>query len=243
MKVGRFLELLKEYEGGDRLGFAGRYDDSGVRFNGADRRPRGRGGNYPYDRDVFYGKPTAYDRGSNASGPLDGNLIPKDDRHFSLRTLGIEDDEIDEISGSPINMSRGTSSQRGSSVPGAAGGWAVDPPKDWDEDDGDIDYGHEGDVDEDFEVIVPGIDDGHEESYRDFLRSLDPIDRPSGGEIDLVDPEAFGKPDAHVIGPDPWGAFNNRMTSRGLYGLMPKESAWDRMRGLSLKKDDSEERA
>jgi hypothetical protein len=229
LKVRRFLELLKEYEMGSRLGFSARPDDSGIRSKGVNKQPVNRGGNYPYDKDVFYGQPTAYDRGSGASGPLNRPLTPKDDRHFSLKILGTED-EIDEVSGSPINLMRGNSSQRGSSVPGSSGGWAVNPPKDWDYDEGMV---------EDFEVLVPDIKHEDDYSYRDFLNSIDEPYTTRDGSVELVDPKDFGQPDAHIIGPDPWGAFNNRITSRGLYGLMPKESAWDRTRGLSLKKNNS----
>lgn len=118
---------LSEY---DRLGFAGRKDFSGVR-GGLKRPLLTRLMDFPYDRDVSYGVPAGNDRGTSAAGPLENPLTPKDAEHFSLSI--IDPDGVDEIAGSHTLLSRGGSSQLGSSVPGSSGGWAHSPVKPWDE--------------------------------------------------------------------------------------------------------------
>jgi hypothetical protein len=65
------------------------------------------------------------------------------------------------------------------------------------------------------------------------------LDRIWGHEdnLNFVDPKLFGNHDAHQISPDPWAVVNQYLTSRGLYGMMPRESAWDRVSGMTSKKN------
>lgn len=233
MKISRLLEIINEFGGSyDRSGFASRPDDSGIRSKGAKRDPVGRMSNFPYDRDVFYGQPNAYDRGSSGGASLHGPLVPKDDSKFSLRILG-----QDEALGSPMHFGISSSPGLGTSttVPGVAG-WANDPPKKWDDDDVD-----EGPLT--IDTRVPPTEEVPNFSAPDFRMQTDDdlenrLDRIWGQEdnMNFVDPSLFGQPDSHIIAPDPWSVVNARLSSRGLYGLMPKESAWDRISGMVLVK-------
>lgn len=219
MKLSLLAEMIVEFGGSyDRSGFGGRPDDSGIRGKGVDRQPDKRLSNFPYDRDVSYGQPAPYDRGSSGGSKLGFSLTPKDDSHFSLSIIGTKD-EIDEILGSPILMSRANSSQLGSSVPGVTG-WANNPKKDWDEED---------DVLESPLNIDTSPHEEEDSFMMDFYNSTFQDDDVINH---LVDPSQFGSADSHVIGPDPWSVVNSRLSSRGLYGLMPKESAWDRISGM-----------
>lgn len=183
-----------------------RPDSSGIRGKGAQRKPDTRLSNFPYDRDTAYGQPAPYDRGSSGGSNLNHPLTPSDDQGFSLTLLGMKNDP-------DVDEATGTPmllSKGGTSQLGGTvpgtSAWASDPPKQWDE----------GDMDED-----------------PFTRS----DVAWGAnEDDFVDPMQFGHPDAHVIAPDPWSVINQRLSSRGLYGMMPRESSWDRVSGMVLKK-------
>lgn len=249
MNIDRLIQLLREFDSYDRLGFAGRPDDSGIRSKGVKRKPDRRLPNFPYDKDVFYGQPNAYDRGSSATGPLERPLTPHDDSNFSLKLLGLDQDEIEEMMGSPILMARGNSNQTGTTVPGVTG-WANNPPKNWDDED-DIDsvwtdldarsHVEEGPLN--IDTRPPDIEEVPNSATPDFHLQTDDdlenrFDRIWGREdnMNFVDPKLFGTPDSHVIAPDPWSVISARLSSRGLYGLMPKESAWDRISGMVMKK-------
>lgn len=219
MKISRLVEWLNEFGGSyDRSGFAARPDDSGIRGKGVDREPNKRLPNFPYDRDVSYGQPAPYDRGSSGGSKLGFSLTPRDDSHFSVSIIASKDD-LDEIMGSPILMARAMSSDLGSSVPGVTG-WANNPPKDWDDEGDELD---ESPLNID---TSPSDEQYPDVSFYDF--------QISNGDHEFVSPGEFGSSDSHVIGPDPWSAVNTRLSSRGLYGLMPKESAWDRVSGMVL---------
>jgi len=242
MKMSRLIEMILEF---DNPSSFGRPDTTGIRGKGLDRKQDRRLKNFPYDTDISYGQPNNYDRGSASSDTLNHPLTPKNDREFSLRILGIEDPAQDEAVGTPMSLSRGGSSNIGSSVPGVGTGWANNPARDWDK--GPLD----DELDEDgfmmgpmtLDPAPPPIETPPSPEAPNFRATTDDdtenrLDRIWGQEdnLNFVDPKLFGSHDAHVIAPDPWSVFNNRMTSRGLYGLMPKESAWDRISGMTLKK-------
>ena len=106
-----------------------RPDSSGDHDGSAEpRQPWIRGGNYPYDKQVTYGQPADYDRGSSNKGPQHQPITPRDTKHTAW-------DEVDEAMGCPTNFTKSGSSQMGGTIPGAETGWANNPPKDWDEDD------------------------------------------------------------------------------------------------------------
>lgn len=255
MNLSKLLELIREFDAYDRTGMAGRPDDSGIRGKGVDRQPDRRLMNFPYDRDVSYGQPANYDRGNSGGSNLNHPLTPKDDSGFSLRILGIEDPaEIEEAGGAPSSPSKGNSSQLGTSVPGASMGWANDPPKTWDDPDVKDPWDSVEDIQQlrnesgppDMGVVFdprpPMISDPPNADQPDFRSETDDdlenkVNRIWGYEDNdnFVDPGQFGQPDAHMIAPDPWGVVNKRLSSR-LYGMMPKESAWDRVSGMVLVK-------
>jgi hypothetical protein len=91
-----------------------------------------RGQNYPYDRtnpDQSYGQPGGTDRHSGNREPGHSTIVPKDTSHSIW-------DDIAEAMGTPMLLTRGATSQIGSSVPGM-GGFSKNPPKPWDESDVD----------------------------------------------------------------------------------------------------------
>lgn len=238
MTFERLIELLQGMAEDYGSGFAGRPDDSGIRSKGVNRQPDVRLSNFPYDRDVSYGQPATYDRGSGATGPLNNPLTPQDDSTFSLRLLGIEDPaEVEEASGTPSMFGKGGSSNIGSSIPGMGGAWAHDPPREWDE--------SEMEEDSPLTIVtsVPPPEPAPGGGMPDFRGETDDdlenrLNRIWGQEdnLNFVDPNMFGQPDTHMIAHDPWSVINSRLNSRGLYGLMPKESAWDRVTGAGRRK-------
>lgn len=104
-----------------------RYDTTGDRSRGRHRDPDKRGKNYPYDRQVTYGQPAAYDRGSSGAGPSHQPLTP----HTSYTSW----EEVDEAMGTPTNFGMSNRSSLGGSVPGMGGGWSHAPIKPWDDED------------------------------------------------------------------------------------------------------------
>src|SRR3990167_2042721 len=93
------------------------------------RDPRSRSADFPYDGpDVSYGNPGAYDRGSSGAKAFHGQITPKDTDH------SIWDDLAAEALGIPFNLTISARGNNGSGVPGMSSGWAVDPPKPWDDD-------------------------------------------------------------------------------------------------------------
>lgn len=238
MKLARLVEMLNELgsAGPMHVGTAGRPDDSGVRGKGAKRPVDRRMDDFPYDRDVSYGQPSAYDRGSSGGSNLHRPLTPKDDSGFSLKLLGLDD--VEESMGSPTFLTRAAQSGAGSSVPGVMIGWANDPPKVWDGDEDDV-----AEAPLTIDPRPPETEEVPNSKAPDFRMQTDDdlenrLDRIWGREdnLNFVDPKLFANPDSHVIAPDPWSVVNARLSSRGLYGLMPKESAWDRVSGMVLVK-------
>jgi hypothetical protein len=209
----KIVRLMEVGDLGGHVGFGGRTDNTGIRSKGVDRKPDRRLKDFPYDRDITYGNPGKKDRGSSVSTMHRGAPItPKDDEHFSLSIMDLEE-LVKEIMGSPILLSRGGSSQLGSMVPGVNGGWANNPPKDWDDEDEDTSRWYDN-------------------------TSLGELEGP---ERALVDPEHYGEFDFHQIAPDPWTTINHALSSRGLQGRLPRESAWDRISGMTLEPRNSED--
>ena len=245
MKLHRLVEILNELDLGGATGFGSRPDNSGIRGKGLERKPNRRLANYPYDRDVTYGEPGAYDRGSSGAGPMTLPFTPKDDSTYSLKLLGIEDrphQEIEDMddeeiheTGDQTNLGIAMKGSGGSTVPGT-GIFANNPPRSWEK----------GPFDEsplNIDTSPPDIEEIPNSAAPDFRMQTDDdlenrINRIFGREdnLNFVDPKKFANPDMHVIAPDPWSVVNTRLSSRGLYGLMPKESAWDRMSGMVLVK-------
>lgn len=97
-------------------------------------KTRSRGSDYPYDRtnpDQAYGQPgNAMDRSASGVGPGHAQIVPKDIRHSAW-------EDMLEAMGTPMLLTRGATSQIGSSVPGM-GGFSKDPPKAWDDEDDDV---------------------------------------------------------------------------------------------------------
>lgn len=241
MKVRTIFERLEEY---DRLGFAGHPDASGIRGQGMNRQPYSRLQNFPYDRDDQYGEPQVYDRGSSAAFGLHRPLTPHDDEHFSLSLLDLEQ-IFNEIGGSPSYPSKGNSSNMGSTIPGMGGDWAVNPPRDWD-DAPEITDGPPSDEDEipmtpfppPVEPVMGMLPDYRSETDDDLENRLNRIYGREDNE-DFVQRQAFANPDYHTLQRDPFSVVNKNFVDRGLYGLLSRESAWDRVTSMSRKKREN----
>lgn len=126
--------------------------------------PRQRGDNFPFDRPTgLLGQPNMNpDRGTGGHSVGHAAVIlPHDLSHSAWN-------DIEEILGSPILLSKAYSSQLGSIIPGV-GNWANDPPKDWDK----------GELEEDFDPKAPPV-----ERPLDPLSFLDMLDQ----QVDLVKP-------------------------------------------------------
>ena len=228
-------KLLKEL-GGDSsfsnlTGMGARIDYSGER--GGMKRPLIKRGStikspgvfypekdvYPYDREVFYGSPQAYDRGSGGKSAMHKKLTP----HCAIDSSAWE--EIGEAMGTPQNIgmaNRGSGLGAGTGVPGgsSARGWAGNPMKAWEE--------TEDEMDENYASSTCYADDGSHPEQDDKI--------PSTGNVGKKDKDSSfhledDKPaDIFVIGtPNAFmqGIGHSVKSIRGMGGLMPKESAWD----------------
>jgi hypothetical protein len=253
LRLEELLGIIREYDGGDNLGShigafgGGRPDDSGER--GGMHRPRlSRGEDYPYDEDDpdgMYGQPGPYDRGSGGRGPSHAQLTPS---HSAWEELG-------EILGYPALLSKayqGSQIGHATGIPGADGGWSNDPSKPWDEDQIDYDdletYG-EGYLDMTLDPKVPQPEPvpNAQPSYPhdqtdDGIETK--VDRIFGRDDNPDSEEEFGKmvpsPTIFVVGtasPNSMGVGSGLRTSRGLYGLIPKESAWDQLQKFFAEKN------
>jgi hypothetical protein len=232
-------QFLLEYTP-ERLGFAGRFDASGVRGKGLERKPKNRDGDFPYDHDTFYGSPQAYDRGSNHTGEFHGIPTPKDDEHFSLNVLDLEE-LVREVLGSPILFARSNSSNLPSSVPGSSGGWAHPPKKPWDDEER---IPQDDDVNEDMDPEIPpteppmnpGAEYRHDQTDDDLENK---INRVYGFE----DNPDFKLP-VHSQTPktlDPYsGGLENFLVVKGFFGLSPSESPWDTASRMAWKIPESD---
>lgn len=111
-------------------GAQARIDGSGIR-QGVDRPLTPRMADFPYDRDVSYGSPQDYDRGSAHGSELHGPLVPANAERNPWEELGEEMGMQDEASGTPISFSISSrqGSYQGGIAPGASRGWAG-PTKD-----------------------------------------------------------------------------------------------------------------
>lgn len=253
MKITRLLEVLQSLNEYDPGNLGGRPDTSGMRGKGLDRKPAGRGGVYPYDRDVSYGQTANYDRGSISTGHFSSTPTPRDTDGFSLSILGQDTEDLDsflgkdqeefeEAIGTPMNF--GISGKNGQmDGMSGGGGFGKNPARSWEKSPLDDSLLNTLAIDtrtpDIEEVPIPGTPNFHMNTDDDMERRLDRIwgrdDNLNFVEQDpFVNPDLFGQPDSHVIAPDPWSVINTRLSSRGLYGMMPKESAWDRMTGMRL---------
>ncbi len=227
MKISDFFGQINEQLGGP--------DNSGIRGQGAKRPPVSRLSVFPYDRDVSYGQPAGNDRDTSSAGPSFHGLTPKDTEHFSLSLLDLEE-IVNEFIGAPQLPSKGDTSNAPSPIPGMGGAWAVDPKKPWDEEPEITDEGVPFDPSEIEPEPVPTNFASWRDQTDDDLENK--LDRVWGREdnTNFVQSTDFGQPDFHVISPDPWSVVNQHLSSRGLYGYLPKESAWDRISGMTSKK-------
>lgn len=107
-----------------------RPDASGVR-KGLERPQMQAGDDYPYDRQVNYGQPADYDRGSGGGvGGLHHPLTARDADKSAW-------DDLEEAMGTPMFFQKAYSSQRGSPAGTATVGWSHPPSKPWDENEKD----------------------------------------------------------------------------------------------------------
>lgn len=243
-----------------KLGMAGRpADDSGVR-KGLYRPPIKRAGNYPYDKtdpDNSYGTPQAYDRGSNVGSAGHSPITPRDISDADAERMGLKkdpfkkekleklsDEELDEVLGSPMLLSRGNTSSLGSSVPGSAGSWSKNPPKDWDDEDlSKLDDAKVLRLIQKLHIRRPDLT--RESPLQIDTRAPDIEEIPNQEpeyHVDQSDSDlerrlfvlGLDKSDGYGNAPDGYspGINGNRLTSRGLYGLMPKESAWESLNSI-----------
>lgn len=222
------------------MGFAANFDDSGVR-NGLARKPIKRNKRFPFDRndsDQMYGNPQAYDRGSNVGSAMHVQLTPKDisDKdaeklNFKVKLEKLSDEELDEVMGSPMLLGRANSSNMGSTIPGVGSGWAKNPPKDWDQEDfSKMDKAKLERILAKLQIAMPATT---RESPLQIDTSPNPDENLGPGD-DEPETEFERRmallgmaPDSYVTTPN-----GNRLSSRGLYGQMPKESAWEGLRNL-----------
>jgi hypothetical protein len=106
-----------------------RPDATGVR-GGIKRKELSRAGDFPYDREVSYGQPAAYDRGSQ-------KVVP-----FRFNPERSPWDDVEEAIGTPYLLSKDAPGM-GSSIPGNGRGWASPPNLEPDELD-TLENGEEG---------------------------------------------------------------------------------------------------
>lgn len=229
--------MASSWEQLGQMSFANNIDDTGVR-RGLARKPIKRPKKFPYDKndpDQMYGNPQAYDRGSNVGGALRKPLVPKNVSDKDAERMGLKikfeklsDEELDEVMGSPMLLGRANSSAMGSSIPGVGSGWAKNPPKDWD----DEDFSKMGK--EQIARIVAKLQIINPASTRESPLQVNPapnadiehIPFDGGGWDDEPETEFERRMAMLVVVPD------NRPSSRGLYGMMPKESAWDGLQNI-----------
>lgn len=174
------------------LGFANRLDMTGIRDKGVDRPEYEREDEFPYDMPLLYGQPTDYDRGgSTAVDPSFNGITPRDTEHSAW-------DEVDEVLGMPVLLSKGAGGgQSGGTVPGSGGSWSSGQGP-WDAEEVD-----DAELDEFGENIVKRQED----------EFFDPEDSPD--VMDFPSPYQFSSGLGRSLGP-------NRPTR----GLISKESAW-----------------
>lgn len=171
-----------------------RPDASGNR-GGVDRKPQQSGDDYPYDKQTSYGQPAIYDRGSGTKSTLRRPLTPKSAW-----------EELEEAIGTPMFFQKAYSSQRGSSVAGAApsAAWSHPPSHAWDENQKEDELEKFGEAEAPpFEPVPPHIE----------LR--DPNVEDPSHEIFLVQ--------AGAVSPTPEDLVTQILSSMG---LLPQHSVW-----------------
>jgi hypothetical protein len=217
MKINEFGEPY------NRSGFAGNLDTSGAR-----------GGNGPHRKTVQRSKGSSakndqgfpYDKGTKVNIEFGGMNDMNRQSHHPITPKNTEHsvwDDLEEVAGSPILLKKQPGPGSATGVPGAGSslGWNKNPIKQWDKND-EVDEGG-------FMYGASGFADTTDSS---------PEITPTAGvsvnkdkELDIAEPTNRGyKKDIYVVGTDrPFstGLGNAFRGSRGLYGMMPKESAWD----------------
>ena len=241
MKLSLILERFNEALGGP--------DDSGIRARGVPRKPDRRLPDFPYDRDMSYGQPAGNDRGTSSAGSSHHPITPKDTEHFSLSILDLEE-IIKEFTGAPMQASKGDTSNQGSAIPGMGGSWSNRPKKPWDKakeitdhpvKDPDVTYDNVSE--RSFNPQIPEVEPIPHSNFTPMRSQTDDdLENRLNGiwgredNMNFVQSKDFGQPDFHMVGGDPWSVINQHLSSRGLYGMLPKESAWDRVSGMANRK-------
>lgn len=133
----------------DRVYDPAQPDGSGMR-GGLNRPLTKRAKKYPYDKEVFYGQPAAYDRKSVSAAQGHQPPVPKDTKHTAW-------DEADEAFDAAMSIKKATPGG-GFPVVGGGGNWSSAPIKSWD-------HGpHDGDYD-DSEDAFPALNYGGHEDH------------------------------------------------------------------------------
>lgn len=218
-------------------------DTSALQYALPRNSPLPREKDFPYDdddEDRGVGK-TLTGRGDDKGEPSHHGIVPKDTAH----TQWDDGDGVDEAMGSPSNMAQAYSGGQGmgSNIPGANGSWNKNPPKDWDKDDEDELLSYYGDVSEGGPLsmnpglhdipepeLTPGPEDVHDQTDDDLEDAIADVHDNSGFRNDGSTgnfPSAIGI----IVSPGQPGAFKAGLgasgrSSRGGYGMIPKESVW-----------------
>lgn len=98
-----------------------RKDGSGVRGAGADRRPRSRQEDFPYDSPIVYGQPTTPGKHTGRAATDGRGFVPDDPFDHDAWS------DIAEAIGVPFDLSISSKGTRTSTVPGGPGPGSVDP--------------------------------------------------------------------------------------------------------------------
>jgi len=133
----------------DRVYDPAQPDGSGMR-GGLNRPLSKRAKKYPYDKEVFYGQPAAYDNKSVSAAQGHQPPVPKDTKHTAW-------EEADEAFDAAMSIHK-SDPGGGAPVVGAAGSWATSPIKPWDHGE------HDGDYD-DTEDAFPALNYGGHEDF------------------------------------------------------------------------------
>lgn len=219
------MKKINEFGGPgyDRSGFGARLDYSGVRGGKSlTRNQLKRSSDYPYDKGnkMSVGFGGMNDMSTQSHNPI----TPKNTEHSVW-------DDLEEVAGSPILLSKQPGVGSATGVPGAGGAlsWSKNPIKSWDEKEEQNEGG--------FMAGASGFAD-----TANSCPELTPVDDVTVKKKEIDMSKQYSdrpKKDILVIATDrPFssGLGNSNRLSRGLYGLMAKESAWDWLYKKFLKK-------
>jgi hypothetical protein len=240
------LSLIAEFMKLDELyGTFTRPDSSGNRM-GLDRKPLSADDEFPYGSDADYGQPKAYDRGSRGAGPSHRQWVAKSAKRNPW-------DEADEAMGSPTFIAKavqGAQIGHATGIPGASGPWANNPVRPWDENDV-LDHEDEGYLDAKgftLDPVVPEVEpvpnseptSWHDQTDDEVEKKLDRIWKKDNNPSLSPPPTRNVPQDIFVVG-SPMGFMQglglSMRPSRGLYGMIPKESIWTEVfKALACKK-------